>query len=300
MTKTKNAPIYGQLTKEQLLACTYGATIDPKNPQGIPAYTAAHNEDVQITLRADRSVPRSTYACSCKHDVSADQDYPEPEDSEEDSRHSEHDEYHLEEDQEDVHGNSDLQPDWDEEATLIALILDEEEEARTDDKASVVDRLRPAFEAQDRKAKQDIKDIILPVINSVKHAHSLVTQKIDPALLDGLDIFDRNSKMLEDYARREFDEVTAAYMKTKASSYQGELEVLFTQMDETFTEGDQVFKKFEDAVNPLVQRIRTCANSTPGDMERTISNGDKEIKALGTENKEKIKEKLLRSILEQY
>ncbi|KAH7910756.1 hypothetical protein BJ138DRAFT_1152225 [Hygrophoropsis aurantiaca] len=254
----------------------------PKSPLG---------ENREESTELGRTGPQTPRICTCKHDVRNDHEDSEPEDLDEDNRYRED-----HEDQEDDSPINDSYDDWDEEATLIALVLGEGNEPEPEDKTSVADRIQPAFEAYNRKEQQQIKDIIVPVITKVKHVHDIVEKQIDPALIRGLRTFDRSSKTFEDHTRRESDRAKEVYTKTK-----NDLDNLFLQLEASYAEADQLFENLEAKINPLVQFIRDCADSVPGAVERKISQLEKENKAeFGTENQEKIKEKLLRSILEKY
>ncbi|KIJ69073.1 hypothetical protein HYDPIDRAFT_36167 [Hydnomerulius pinastri MD-312] len=197
----------------------------------------------------------------------------------------------LDEENED---RSDDDANWDEETTLIAL-LDDHDEPGHDDKTSIVDRLGPAFAAHAQGGKEYIKQTLIPVIQRTRHVHDIIDEDITVRHLQGLSLFDKSSRRLEDAARREYDAVQTAYAETKKS-----LEALFSSLQDLTNESDALFHEFKAAMEKHVQRMRQCAEQLPGDVERLISKLDKKAKHLGAEDHAKAKERLLRGILDKY
>lgn len=77
----------------------------------------------------------------------------------------------------------------------------------------VVDRLQPALTAHGRAAKEQFRDILIPVIAHVGDTHKRISRDIHPSLLRGVALFDKNSRVLEDAARREQDQVVSTYAR---------------------------------------------------------------------------------------
>ncbi|KAH7889573.1 hypothetical protein F5I97DRAFT_1845327 [Phlebopus sp. FC_14] len=184
--------------------------------------------------------------------------------------------------------------DWDEDSTLIAL-LEDHDEPESQNKTSVVDRLGPAFTAQRLELKEYTRQILIPVVQHTKHIHDIVEEDINVRLLQGMTLFDKSSRRLEDSARCECDKVRAVYGETKKS-----LEILLSEYGDLAKESDILFQDFKAALDRHVYSLRQCVGQVAGDVERLISKLDKKAKHLGAEDHAKAKEKLLRGILEKY
>ncbi|OJA18779.1 hypothetical protein AZE42_01628 [Rhizopogon vesiculosus] len=185
--------------------------------------------------------------------------------------------------------------DWDEHATLVALLDDEEERPDFNDGEAVVDRLQPAFAAHFRAAKEQSKDMFIPGIAHVGGTHKRVAHDIYPLLLRGVVLFDKQSRALEDAARREQDQVVSTYARTTAA-----LQELSFQLQCICSKSDKLSDEYEKGTDERVQQLTDCARSVPGDIERLISKVDKKYKSVTAEDHAKAKEKLLRGILDRY
>ncbi|KAG0705092.1 hypothetical protein DFH29DRAFT_908793 [Suillus ampliporus] len=185
--------------------------------------------------------------------------------------------------------------DWDEHATLIALLDDGEGAPDFDDGAAIVDLLQPAFTAHGRDAKERFRETLVPVITRVGEAHKLFSHEIHPTFFRGAALFQNSSRALEDAARREHDQVISTFSGMKDA-----LEGLSFQFQDVCAESDELFDAYEKVINKHVQRVRDYAKSVPGDIERLISKLDKSHKSVAAEDHAKAKEKLLRGILDRY
>ncbi|KAG2041850.1 hypothetical protein BDR03DRAFT_913679 [Suillus americanus] len=192
----------------------------------------------------------------------------------------------------DEDGSSDS--DWDEHATLIAL-LDDGEASEFADGVAIIDRLSPAFLTHRREATEQFRETLVPVVTRVGEAHKSLSHDNNPTLLRGVAIFDRSSKALEDAARREHDQVVRAFARVKET-----LEIFSLQLQDVCAESDKLFDSYEKAINEHVQRLGDYSKSVPGDVEKLIYKLDQTTKSVAAEDHAKAKEKLLRGILDRY
>ncbi|KAG1754385.1 hypothetical protein EDB19DRAFT_1666162 [Suillus lakei] len=198
---------------------------------------------------------------------------------------------HQDQDDED----SSVDSDWDEHATLIALLDDGEEVPEFADGVALVDRLSPAFLAHRRVATEQFRETLVPVITRVGEAHKLLSHDNNPTLLRGVSLFDKSSRILEDAARHEHDQVVRTYTRVKET-----IKTLSLQLEDVCAESDKLLDSYEKAVNEYVQRLGAHLKSVPADVEKLICRLDKTTKSVAAEDHAKAKEKLLRGILDRY
>ncbi|KAG1826907.1 uncharacterized protein BJ212DRAFT_1309187 [Suillus subaureus] len=194
---------------------------------------------------------------------------------------------------EDEDGSSDS--DWDEHATLIALLDDGEEAPEFADGVAIVDRLSPVFLAHRREATEQFRETLVPVVTRVGEAHKSLSHDNNPTLLRGVALFDKSSRALEDATRREHDQVVRAFTRVKET-----LENLSLQLQDVCAESDKLLNTYEKAIDELVQRLGGYSKSVPGDVEKLICKLDQTTKSVAAEDHAKAKEKLLRGILDRY
>ncbi|KAG2061587.1 hypothetical protein BDR06DRAFT_992977 [Suillus hirtellus] len=204
-------------------------------------------------------------------------------------------------DTEDEDGSADS--DWDEHATLIALLDDgdyfvahhhlREEASESADGVAIIDRLSPAFLARRREATEQYRETLVPVVTRVGEAHKFLSHDNNPILLRGVALFDKNSR-LEDAARHEHDQVRA-FTRVKDT-----LQKLSLQLQDVCAESDKLLHSYEKAVNEYVQRLQGHSKSAPGDVEELICRLDQTTKSVAAGDHAKAREKLLRGILDRY
>ncbi|KAG1855466.1 hypothetical protein C8R48DRAFT_720011 [Suillus tomentosus] len=144
-------------------------------------------------------------------------------------------------DNEDEDGSADS--DWDEHATLIALLDDGEEASESADGAAIIDRLSPAFLARRREATEQYREALVPVVTRVGEAHKFLSHDNNPTLLRGVALFDKSSR-LEDAARHEHDQVVRAFTRVKDT-----LQNLSLQLQDVCAESDKLLYSYEKAAN---------------------------------------------------
>ncbi|KAG2157465.1 hypothetical protein DEU56DRAFT_764805 [Suillus clintonianus] len=196
-------------------------------------------------------------------------------------------------DRDDEDGSTDS--DWDEHATLIALLDDGEEAPEFADGVAIVDRLSPAFLAHRRDTTERFRDILLPVVTRVGEAHKYLSHNNNPTLFRGVALFDKSSRALEDAARREHDQVVRTFARVKDT-----VKGLSLQLQVVCAGSDKLLDDYEKAINEIVQRLGGYLRSVPGDGEKLICRIDKTHKSVTAEDNAKAKEKLLRGILDRY
>ncbi|EIW84924.1 hypothetical protein CONPUDRAFT_149792 [Coniophora puteana RWD-64-598 SS2] len=146
--------------------------------------------------------------------------------------------------------------DWDDETAFMSLLDLSDVQEKEDSASAVVDKLQPAFLAQDRQARQLIKDTYFHVINDIRRVHSQVDRVTSPALLAGLSIFVTSSKTFEDAILREQDLVGTTYTQKKVISVsfhprsrpmvsQNELDDLYMQLAHKRDDSDELVKSLE-------------------------------------------------------
>ncbi|KAG1814917.1 hypothetical protein EV424DRAFT_1413473 [Suillus variegatus] len=195
-------------------------------------------------------------------------------------------------DNEDEDGSADS--DWDEHATLIALLDDGEEASESADGAAIIDRLSPAFLARRREATEQYRETLVPVVTRVGEAHKFLSHDNNPTLLRGVALFDKNSR-LEDAARHEHDQVVRAFTRVK-DTFQN----LSLQLQDVCAESDKLLHSYEKAANEYVQQLQGHSKSAPGDVEELICRLDQTTKSVAAGDHAKAREKLLRGILDRY
>ncbi|KAG2116612.1 uncharacterized protein F5147DRAFT_673672 [Suillus discolor] len=196
-------------------------------------------------------------------------------------------------DNEDEDGSADS--DWDEHATLIALLDDGEEASECADGAAIVDRLSPAFLAHRREATEQSRETLVPVVTRVGETHKFLSHDNNPTLLRGVALFDKSSGALEDAARREHDQVVRAFTRVKDT-----LQNLSLQLQDVCVESDKLLHSYEKGVNEYVQRLQSHSKSVPGDVEELVCRLDQTTKSVAAGDHAKAREKLLRGILDRY
>ncbi|OAX42012.1 hypothetical protein K503DRAFT_767169 [Rhizopogon vinicolor AM-OR11-026] len=186
-------------------------------------FLSAANDKSRVTARNRLYSPfkklLTTHKCTCKTH------YHSPTSEESDTFNKYREEDHFSDvDDGTIEGRRDTddedaatESDWDEHATLIALLDDEEERPDFNDGEAVVDRLKPAFATHGRAAKEQSKDILIPVITHVGDTHKRISHDMHPSLLRGVVLFDKQSRALEDAARREQDQVVSTYARVTVS-----------------------------------------------------------------------------------
>ncbi|KAG1789434.1 uncharacterized protein HD556DRAFT_784140 [Suillus plorans] len=195
-------------------------------------------------------------------------------------------------DNEDEEGSADS--DWDEHATLIALLDDGEEASESADGAAIIDRLSPAFLARRREATEQYRETLVPVVTRVGEAHKFLSHDNNPTLLRGAALFDKSSRA-EDFARHEHDQVVRAFTRAEDT-----LQNLSLQLQDVCAERDKLLHSYEKAVNEYVQRVQGHSKSALGDVEELICRLDQTTKSVAAGDHAKAREKLLRGILDRY
>ncbi|KAG2158488.1 uncharacterized protein EDB93DRAFT_1121662 [Suillus bovinus] len=199
-------------------------------------------------------------------------------------RHQDHD---------DDDGSADS--DWDEHATLIALLHDGEEASGCADGMAIIDRLSSTFLSRHREAIEQFRETIVPVLTRVGEAHKVFSHGNNSTLLRGAALFDKSSRTDEDAARHEHDQVVRAFDRVTDT-----LQNLSLQLQDVCAESDKLLDSHERAVNEHVQRLQRYWKSVPGDVEKLICRLDQTTKSVAAEDHAKAKEKLLRGILDRY
>ncbi|KAG2755873.1 hypothetical protein P692DRAFT_20792055 [Suillus brevipes Sb2] len=134
--------------------------------------------------------------------------------------------------------------DWDEHATLIALLDDGEEAPKFADSEAIVDRLSPALLAHRREATGHFRKTLVPVVTRVGEAHKSLSHDNNPTLLRGVALLDKSSRVLEDAARREHDQVVRTFTRVKETT--GDL---ILQLQDVCAESDKLLDSYERAVD---------------------------------------------------
>ncbi|KAJ8589167.1 hypothetical protein M405DRAFT_221222 [Rhizopogon salebrosus TDB-379] len=220
-----------------------------------PSVSKAHKSPIttdksRVTARDRLSSPfkrlRPTHKCTCQpHYQSPTSEQPDAfNEYREEDQFSDADDGTIHQGPDDEDEDGDMDSDWDEHATLIALLDDEEEGPDFNNREAVVDRLQPVFAAHGRVAKDQFKDTLVPVIAHVGGTHKRISNETHPSLLRGVILFDKKSRVLEDAARREQDQVVSTYARVTEA-----LQELSFQLQGVCTESDKLFEHYEMAIN---------------------------------------------------
>ncbi|KAG1762497.1 hypothetical protein EDD22DRAFT_578183 [Suillus occidentalis] len=185
--------------------------------------------------------------------------------------------------------------DWDEHATLIALLDDGEEAPKFADGVATVDRISPALLAHRREATGHFRKILVPVVTRVGEAHKSLSHDNNPTLLRGVALFDKSSRALEDAARREHDQVVRTFTRVKET-----IGDLSRQLQDVCVESNKLLDSYERAVDEYVRQLGGCSTLVPEVVEKLICKHDQTIRSVAAEDHAKAKEKLLRGILDRY
>ncbi|KAI9571458.1 hypothetical protein HD554DRAFT_2312270 [Boletus coccyginus] len=178
--------------------------------------------------------------------------------------------------------------DWDEHASWVALLNDDDDTA-PGDRATLVDRLAPAFAAHHRQGKEYIKHTLIPVVEHTIHLHDAIHDDIFPRRTRAIALLDSATLRFENAARRDM-----------ISAQTRSLDALFATLDDLVRQSDLLFHTFKTSMHEHVQHLRRCTDQMPVDAERLIASLDNKAKHLGAEDRAKAKENLLRGILEKY
>lgn len=92
-----------------------------------------------------------------------------------------------------------------------------EEAPKFADGEAIVDRLSPALLAHRREATGHFRKTLVPVVTRVGEAHKSLSHDNNPTLLRGVALLDKSSRVLEDAARREHDQVVQTFTRVKVS-----------------------------------------------------------------------------------
>ncbi|KAH0830652.1 hypothetical protein J3R83DRAFT_2107 [Lanmaoa asiatica] len=111
--------------------------------------------------------------------------------------------------------DDDLDGDWDERTSWIAL-LDDDDDLVPLDRTSLVDRLGPAFAAHHRQGKEYIKHAFIPVVQHTKQFHDAIHNDIFPRRTQGLAILDDATFRYEGATHRDMNATQTVYDDTKA------------------------------------------------------------------------------------
>ncbi|KAL4067717.1 hypothetical protein J3A83DRAFT_4374059 [Scleroderma citrinum] len=193
---------------------------------------------------------------------------------------------------------SDNDTNWDDDATLMAL-LDDPDELVDNDKTTIVDRLRPVFVSHRLREKEYIKQVFLQAIQNTKHVHTAIEEDISIRFLQAVSIFDNKSRHAEDAGRREQQGAFAVYDEIKACYLKSLIE-LFYELQDLADEQEVQFRSLKEMIGSLVRELRQRAADLLDDVEGVISALDKKARQLSAEDDARAKEKLLRGILEKY
>ncbi|KAG2365711.1 hypothetical protein BDR07DRAFT_609535 [Suillus spraguei] len=191
--------------------------------------------------------------------------------------------------------DSSADSDWDEHATLIALLDDGEEAPEFADTVATVDRLSPTFIARRREVVERSRETFVLVVTRVGEVHKFLSDDNNPTLLRGVALFDKSSRAFEDAARREHDQVVRTFARVKET-----LEKLYLQSQDACAGSDMLLHSFEEVLNQYVQRLGCCSKLVLGDVEKLICGIDLKTKSIIAEDHARAKEKLLRGILDRY
>jgi hypothetical protein len=145
-------------------------------------------------------------------------------------------------DHEDEDGSADS--DWDEHATLIALLDDGEDVPEFADGVAIIDQLSPVFLVHRREATEQFRETLVPVVTRVGEAHKFLTFDNNPTLLRGVALFDKSSRAQEDAARREHDQVVRTSARVKET-----LRHLSLQLQDVCAESDKLLDSYEKAIS---------------------------------------------------
>ncbi|KIM65369.1 hypothetical protein SCLCIDRAFT_113359 [Scleroderma citrinum Foug A] len=178
--------------------------------------------------------------------------------------------------------SNDNDVNWDDDATLMAL-LDDPEGLVDNDRTAVVDRLEPVFTSRHAQEKEYTKQVFLRAIQNTKHIHAAVEEDISIRFLQAVSLFDNKSRYAEEAGRRGQQGASTSYDEAKA-----------------FLEGDDRIVRLLTYYSHSARELRQRAAELHDDVEQLISILDKKARQLGAEDDAKAKEKLLRGILEKY
>ncbi|KAI0819027.1 hypothetical protein BC629DRAFT_692155 [Irpex lacteus] len=195
----------------------------------------------------------------------------------------------------DIDEESEDAMDWDDEATLVALLQDDRSTVDEDeeDVNALVDKLRSPMNAQSQELKKYMAETIFPVVQRVKEVHEVLEDEVDLAYGTGLLAFDEVCKRVETLALHTEDETRTEYIDA-----QKEIKTLVAQLTEAYRHRDSLWTDLDQDLEKCAQRARSALENIPGAVEDTITRLEKKSKDMEKNgSSQATKQKMLQDLL---
>ncbi|EDR14783.1 uncharacterized protein LACBIDRAFT_305852 [Laccaria bicolor S238N-H82] len=136
---------------------------------------------------------------------------------------------------------------WNEEKTLFSdLMGDNEREPDDEELAALAESLQVPFQEEGKILKKEIADTFVPAVNHVKELYKVLEERVDTTFGQGIVLFNRACKQIEDDAIREQRQLEDAYRGN-----QKRVEDLFNQLEQEYAYRDQLWVNIEKVIDEI-------------------------------------------------
>ncbi|KIK08761.1 hypothetical protein K443DRAFT_658748 [Laccaria amethystina LaAM-08-1] len=136
---------------------------------------------------------------------------------------------------------------WNEENTLFSdLMGDNARQPDDEELAALAESLQAPFQEEGKILKKEIADTFVPAVNHVKELYRVLEERVDTTFGQGIVLFNRACKQIEDAAIREQRQLEDAYRVN-----QKRIEDLFNQLEQEYTYRDQLWVNIEKVIDEI-------------------------------------------------
>ncbi|KAF8912056.1 hypothetical protein CPB84DRAFT_1841761 [Gymnopilus junonius] len=175
---------------------------------------------------------------------------------------------------------------WDEEATLLSDLMDEEPRQSDDQHLdALADSLQTHFTDHGKVIKKEIVKVLVPTHNHVKNVFRILDKNVDTYYGQGAATFNKACKEIEEVAYNQQNDLKNAHhtIKVKVEKMLEELRIEYATRDKLWT-------KLRESVNEIVTQSVSVVEDTPARIERTIAKTEKRAKDLEAKDASSVKD----------
>lgn len=123
---------------------------------------------------------------------------------------------------------------------------DNEREPDDEELAALAESLQVPFQEEGKILKKEIADTFVPAVNHVKELYKVLEERVDTTFGQGIVLFNRACKQIEDDAIREQRQLEDAYRGN-----QKRVEDLFNQLEQEYAYRDQLWVNIEKVIDEI-------------------------------------------------
>lgn len=125
-------------------------------------------------------------------------------------------------------------------------IFSSEREPDDEELAALAESLQVPFQEEGKILKKEIADTFVPAVNHVKELYKVLEERVDTTFGQGIVLFNRACKQIEDDAIREQRQLEDAYRGN-----QKRVEDLFNQLEQEYAYRDQLWVNIEKVIDEI-------------------------------------------------